>query len=141
MSLDPVPLHVMPSGRRFKRHPEFLVLHRLAGTVLPALLFPAVDPAGNTLADVLRIGIELDPAWLGERVEGLDSRSEFHLVIGDVWRAAEQFFLFALELQDSTPATRAGIALAGPIGIDRYRLQRNPVMFEVMRRWDEQRSV
>jgi hypothetical protein len=46
MALDPVPAHLMGLQRGIEALPQVDVLHRLLVGGLPAVLLPAVDPAG-----------------------------------------------------------------------------------------------
>src|SRR5262245_31269395 len=59
VSLHPVPFDVVPGGDRVELAPQVLVLHRLLVRGAPALPFPVVDPRGDALHHVDRVGVEL----------------------------------------------------------------------------------
>src|ERR1041384_3872538 len=53
---NPLPLYLMLRRQLVQPAPQILVLHRLLVSRFPSLAFPGMDPRGNSLLDVLRIG-------------------------------------------------------------------------------------
>src|ERR1017187_4595308 len=98
--------------------PQILVEDRLLGGGQPALAFPAVDPRGDAVFDVLRIGDHLHLALFAERLQPLNRRREFHAVIGSVLLRIPNLFLQIVEAQDGGPTAWPGIAEAGAVGDD-----------------------
>jgi hypothetical protein len=58
MALDPFPLDLVAAERGLEALPEFGVLDRLAVGRLPAVLLPAMDPAGDALPQILAVGVD-----------------------------------------------------------------------------------
>src|SRR5262245_28430748 len=119
---NPMPLYLMSRRRLVQAPPEILVLHRFLVSRFPTLAFPGVDPLGNALLDVLRIGMEPDPARALERLEGADHRHELHAVVGRRRLAATGLFFLILVSKNKTPSSRPGIPPAGAVGKDFHEL-------------------
>src|ERR1700722_15233569 len=64
MTLDPVPAHLVLVQRCIEPLPKIDVLDRLLVGGAPAVLLPAVDPAGDALPHILAVGVEIDGAGL-----------------------------------------------------------------------------
>ena len=124
MALDPVPAHLVRLQRGVEALPQFDVLDRLLVGGAPAVLLPAVDPAGDALPDILAVGVEIDRAGLLQRFQRRDRRHQLHAVVGGVRLAALQFLLDIAEFQDRAPAAGPGIARAGAVGVNDDRGQR-----------------
>src|SRR5688572_24105670 len=118
MAAHPVPLHLVRGGDLVQLLPQVDVLHRLLGGGLPAARLPHAQPLRDALLHVLRVGEEAHAAGAIERRKRLDHGGELHAVVGRVRLAAEELALGAVELEHGAPAARAGIALAGPVGVD-----------------------
>src|SRR4249920_3372362 len=72
VALDPVPAHFMRLQRVIEALPQLGVLDRLLVGGSPAVLLPAMDPAGDALADILAVGGEVDGAGLLQRLQRRD---------------------------------------------------------------------
>src|SRR5262249_8296957 len=114
----PMPLYLMLPGELVEAAPQVLVLDRLLVSRSPCLAFPGMDPLGNALLDVLRIGVKEYPARPLERLECADYCCQLHAVVGGGRLATPQLLFTALGTQDDTPAARPGIAPAGAVGED-----------------------
>src|SRR5690349_5194140 len=106
----------MTLGRLKQFLPQLRILDRLLVGSPPAIAQPAVDPLGNAVADIIAVGVKLDPAWLGESVEALDRRLELHPVVGCQRLAADDFLLPAAGANQRRPSAWAGISPAGTVG-------------------------
>src|SRR6185295_16339694 len=113
---NPMPLYLMSRRELVEAPPEILVFHRLLVSRFPSLAFPGVDPLGDALLNVLRIGMDVDPARALQRLEGADHRGELHPVVGGCGLAAEQFPFVILE--KNPPAARPRVSPAGAVGVD-----------------------
>src|SRR6476620_2749204 len=60
VAFDPVPAYLLRLQRGIEALPEVDILDRLLVGCAPAVLLPAVDPAGDALADILAVGGEVD---------------------------------------------------------------------------------
>jgi len=118
MAFHPAPVDLMPQRGRLQALPQLAVLYRIAASRLPVLADPARHPLGQTLPHILRIGIEHDVARLGQRLQPGNGRHQLHPVVGGVRLATAQFALVPLVAQQRRPATGAGIAEAGTVGVD-----------------------
>src|SRR5262249_19133447 len=81
----------------------------------PVLLLPAMNPGGNAIFHVFRVGDDLDLARFLERAQTFYSRCELHPIIGGVRRAAVHFPLMLAIPQNVRPSAGAGIAEARSI--------------------------
>ena len=90
-----------------------------------------MNPLGNAFAHVLTVQIQHHIAGTFQRRQRLNHRHQLHAVIGSAQLAAKQFFLRRTGLQQCAPATRAGIAFAGAVGIDHNLIQ----FFSLFARW------
>src|SRR5205809_7710376 len=82
VALDPVPFDSVARDGFQQFLPQVGILDRLAVGGAPAIALPAVDPAGDAVADVDAVGGQADATRLLERVEGLDRRLQLHAVVG-----------------------------------------------------------
>ena len=105
--------------------PQIDVLDRLLVGGAPAVLLPAVDPAGDAAAHIFAVGVEIDRARALQGFQRRDRRHQFHAVVGGVRLAAVQFLFVVAERQDRAPAARPRIAGAGAVGVDRDALVRS----------------
>src|SRR5262245_5741232 len=120
MALDPVPAHLVGLERGIEALPQLGILHRLLVRGAPAVLLPAMDPAGDALANILAVGGEVDDAGFLQRLQRGDRRHQLHAVVGGVRLAALQFLLDLAEPEDRAPAAGTGISGAGAVGEDRH---------------------
>ena len=69
-------------GGRVEPLPEVDVLDRLPVGGLPAVPLPALDPAGDAAAQILRVGVEIDRRRPLQRLQRRDRRHQLHAVVG-----------------------------------------------------------
>ena len=129
---DPAPGDLMSAGLHQHVHflPKVSVLDGLFGRRAPATRFPAMNPLGNALAHIFTVQVQIDLARPFERLQCLNHRHHFHAVIGGLAFATKQLFFNASGFEQNAPPAWAWIALAGPVGINVYRIQ---VLFSVFR--------
>src|SRR5258706_440852 len=77
-----------------------------------------MDPLGDALLDVLRIGIELHSARALERLERADHRGELHAVVGGGCLAAPELFFGIFKAKEDAPSARTRVAAAGAVAVD-----------------------
>jgi hypothetical protein len=114
----PTPHHIVARRGFVESAPQLAILHRLLVGRLPAVLFPARQPLGETVHDIAGIGVEHDGAGLLQRFQRLDGGHQLHAVVGGHALAAEDLLLVRAGAQDRTPAARPGIAAACAVGKD-----------------------
>src|SRR5205809_440764 len=117
-----MPAYLVPIGEGIELAPQIGVLDGLPGAGLPAILFPAVNPALDAFFHILRIRVDIDGAAAFQAFEGADYRGQFHPVVGGVRLAAEQLFGVSAPLEQRAPTARTGIAFARTVGVDRNRI-------------------
>ena len=117
MTLDPVPAHLVRFQRRVEALPEIDILDRLLVRRAPAVAFPVGNPRHDTVAQILTVGVDIDPARPLERLERRDRRHQLHAVIGGIELAAFEFLFAVAEREDRAPAPRTRIARAGAVGM------------------------
>ena len=82
VTFEPLPLDEVGLAGGVEIAPEVGIFHRLAVGGHPAPLAPGVNPLGDALAQVLRVGENDDFAGLLERAEGENGGAQFHAVVG-----------------------------------------------------------
>ena len=82
------------------------------------LRFQLLIQRHDAVAQILAVGVQIDPARPLQRFERGDRRHQLHAVVGGVRLAAFELLLVIAEGQDRAPAARAGIARAGAVGVD-----------------------
>src|SRR5258708_40099897 len=122
MSPHPHPLDLVRLHFLVEELPQVDILHRLLGRRAPAPRLPALDPFGDALLHILRIGVQHDARRALQRAQRLDHRGELHAVIGRRGLPAEELALLAVVLQHRAPPAGTRIALARAVGIDIDRL-------------------
>src|SRR5215831_4748194 len=133
MTAHPMPVHIVALDRSIEALPQIGVLDRLPVAGLPAVAFPALNPVGDSLAQILAVGMEIDIARALERFESHDGGRQFHPVVGCVRLAALELAGVAAPLQNCAPAARPRIARAGAVGMNDHAFTlhvsqcRNPV--------------
>ncbi|CAK0756462.1 hypothetical protein WCLP8_2750007 [uncultured Gammaproteobacteria bacterium] len=118
----PSKIDIVSETLRVQSLPQILVLNRAFGRCPPAVGFPAVNPLGDAVAQILAIGVQANLGLSAECFQRRNCRHQFHAVVGGRSLAAEQFlFNFAIA-QNRPPAAWAGIAATGTVGkdIDRF---------------------
>ena len=111
--------------------PQIRILDRFFIRCFPAVPLPVVDPAGDTLAHILGVGMQVDMAALVERIERLDCGHQLHAIVGGHGLATAQLLFRTATHQQCPPAARAGITPAGAIGINRNLFQVRLLSFEL----------
>jgi hypothetical protein len=113
---EPLPLHEVGLAGGIEFAPEVGIFHRLAVGGHPPPLAPGVNPLGDALAQVLRVGENDDFAGLLERAEGKNGGAQFHAVVGGGGFASRDGALVRAIAQNRRPTSRAGISEASAIG-------------------------
>jgi O-methyltransferase domain/Dimerisation domain len=93
MSSYPPPLDVVRCRGGGQGAPEVGVLDRLPVRGHPAVSFPALDPGGHAVQDVLAVGIQHHVACSRERGQRFDGSSQFHSLVRGRGCAAGQLAL------------------------------------------------
>ena len=123
MSLDPVPLHLVRVGQFGQPLPKGLVLDCLSVLCLPTAGKPTVDPLRDPLAEIARVGVQLNaaapipPIHVRQRGNG---SLYLHLVVGGVRRVPTEHDLTVLAVHDRRPSARSRVRVAATIGVDGY---------------------
>src|SRR3954452_1941143 len=123
MALGPDPFGLVTRYLLIQRHPQVLIHHRLLRRRHPAFPLPAVNPGGDPVLHVLRIGDHLHLAAHFQRAQTLDGRGQLHAIIRGVRRTTPQLFVMVAMAQDGRPTARTGIAEAGSVSNDLDFLQ------------------
>lgn len=116
VSLYPAPLDVELPAETIELLPELAVLDGGLRGRHPVFLFPTVDPLGDAVLDVAAVGVNDDGAGTADELQGFDDGREFHLVVGDVRRTAENFLRVGAPDEIGAPATDAGVAFGCAVG-------------------------
>jgi hypothetical protein len=98
--------------------PQVGIFNRFLAGGFPATGFPAVYPLGNAFLHVLRVGVHHNAARAFQQLQALYHRHQLHAVIGGAVLATEQLFFLPFVTQQHAPATGAGVAFAGTIGVN-----------------------
>ena len=101
--------------------PQIDVLHRLLVGGAPAVPLPAVDPLGDAVAQILRVGVEARPRRAASAPRAPRSRPSAPCGCWSSAARRPRSPLAVAPAQDRAPAARAGIAGAGAVGTDRPR--------------------
>ena len=83
------------SLRLVEAPPEVVVLDRLLVGGAPAVALPVGEPAGDAVAHILRVGVQLDAARALQRLQRRDRGHQLHAVVGGGRLAAAQLLLAA----------------------------------------------
>ena len=116
MSLHPTPLDVELSAETVELLPEFAVLDGGFRGGHPVLLLPTVDPLGDAVFDVTAVGVNDDGAGTTDELQGFDDGREFHLIVGDVRRTAENFLRMSAPDEIGAPTSDSGVAFGSAVG-------------------------
>src|SRR4051794_41312274 len=103
MALDPVPFDPVRLGGVEQFLPQLRILDRLTVRGSPAILQPAVDPTGDSVPHIDGIGVELDPAGAGQRLQAAYRPEPFHSVVGGPTLPARQLLLAPARANDHPP--------------------------------------
>lgn len=80
--LKPMPGDGVSRDKIVEFQPEWLIFDRFFVRGFPPVAFPIVNPLSDALAEVLRVGIEVNETRGFECLECFNSSLELHLVIG-----------------------------------------------------------
>src|SRR5258708_29915434 len=119
MTTHPMPMHRVATDRSVESLPQIGILDRLPGGGPPAVAFPAVDPIGDSLAQIFAVGMEIDIARALESLERHNGGHQLHAGVGRVCLAALELAGMAVPLPNDAPAARPRIARAGAVGMNR----------------------
>ena len=115
-----MPAHIVPADARGDHgnecFPEIAVFDRGAGAGFPAVFLPAVDPLGDTVDEVLAVGVDMDGVCIGGGTETHECAGEFHPIIGGVGSSAAVFVADGTVDNNSSPAAAARVAGTGTVG-------------------------
>src|SRR3954469_14736116 len=81
MAFDPVPFDSVWSGGLDQLLPQLRILDGFLIGRAPAVLPPLVDPAGDSVANIGAVGMELDSARPLERFEPANRGDQLHSVV------------------------------------------------------------
>jgi hypothetical protein len=118
VTLYPMPFDPMGRGGVDQFLPKLGILDRLLVGRPPSVLPPFVDPAGDPVADVIAVGVKLDPARLGKRLEPFDRSNKLHAIIGRQGLAAGDFAFLVAHSKERGPAPGTGVSAARTVGED-----------------------
>ena len=121
VTFHPMPFNRMSRDLGIQRLPKIHVLHGLFIRRAPVAFLPLMNPFGNSLSHVLRIGVKLHVAVSRQRREGSNRSRKFHSIVGGQRFAAVQLFTMRSVHQECAPTTRTRIAATRAIGVDGYR--------------------
>ena len=119
MTLEPLPGDVVLGRDPLKLSPQILVLDGLAVGRAPVVGFPARQPFGNTLTQILGIGEKRDVAGIFDGYKRRDGGLEFHAIVGCGRFASSQLAHVVAVSKQCCPTTRSGIPIAGSVGVNR----------------------
>ena len=127
VAANPVPIDLVALARGVEALPEIDILDGFFLRGLPAVRLPSGDPFGDAVSQILRIRVQVDRAAPFQRFQRRNCRHQFHAIVGRERLPAINLPLAPLVNQNSAPASRARIALAAAVGVDRddaFRLAR-----------------
>ena len=110
VAVDPAPVDRVARRAGVEPAPQVFVLDRLLVGGAPAVALPAVNPLRHAAAQILRVGVQLDRARAGQRLQRHDRRHDLHAVVGRQRLAAAQRLLALAPGEDRAPAAGAGVA-------------------------------
>lgn len=116
MTFDPMPFDLMLASGFVHGLPEVLILDRFLACGLPAVAFPFVNPAGDTVLEVPGVGVEIHMARLFEGTEGFHHSRKFHSIVCCVTGAPRKLLLYVLIAKDGTPTAWPRVARASAVG-------------------------
>jgi hypothetical protein len=74
-----------------------------------------MNPSGNAVLQVIRIGDNLHLALLLQCTQALYRRLQLHAIVGGLALGTVNLFLLVAKAQDARPAAGPGVADAGPV--------------------------
>ena len=103
---------------RIKALPKVDILDRLFVRGAQAIALPIADPGHDAVAQILTVGVQIDPAWFLERFKRRNRGHQLHAVVGRIRLAAFKLLLVVAKSQDSAPAAGSGISGTGTVGVN-----------------------
>jgi hypothetical protein len=88
----------------------------------PSTFFPSVDPLGNAVLHILRIGRHRHIAFFVQRPKALNGCRQLHAIIRCLRLASVQLFRVLAETQHARPAAFSRVPKTGPVGDQLYLL-------------------
>src|SRR5262245_8641047 len=117
----------MASDSCFEPLPQVCVLDRFLVRRSPAIALPLRQPCGDAVSQVRTVGVQPDRGWLGEALERLDGRHQFHPVIRGAFALAAAYLLGVGAVgEHRAPAAWPRVAAARAVGIE---LDDRPALF------------
>lgn len=133
MTFDMMPMHV-DVGVGNERFPQVFVFDRIAGTGLPAVFAPSVDPFGNPVDEILTICVDMNGMITRRLLESDECRGEFHPVIRCIDCAAAEFGCTAVVEDNGRPTATSRVAGTGAVGDNVGSIHAVPCTRVLMRR-------
>ena len=119
MALEPVKGYLMPFEQFSHAFPQVAVLYGFFCRSDPAPGNPALQPAvPNGFRDILGVCVQIDAAGFRQQLKSAQNRDDLHAIICGRGKAAGNFLPVLAETQHRRPAARAGVAEAGPVGMN-----------------------
>src|SRR5579884_187047 len=118
VTLHPMPFDAVRRDGFEQLLPQLGVLDRLLIRRAPAVALPVVDPAGDSVANILAVCVEMDSARPFQRLEALYGGEQLHPVVGRQRLATRYLALLVGHPQQRGPAAGAGIAAASAVRED-----------------------
>ena len=118
VTLHPMPFDSMRRTGVDKLLPELCIFHRLPVGGLPAVSPPPVDPLRHSVADIVAVGEQLDPARSLQGLERLDRGHQLHPIVGGQRFAAGQLEFLRSGTQKRAPSARTGVSAARSVTVD-----------------------
>ena len=117
--LDPVEVHGVVAAKVQQPFPKVGVQGGLFVSLYPALGLPGLGPAlFQRVDDVFGVGVKLHQTGLFQGFQRRNDPGQLHAVVGGVLLAAGKLLLKFSRLENDPPASGAGVARAGPVGVD-----------------------
>lgn len=113
---EPLPLDEVRLARGIEIAPEVGIFYGLTVGGHPPAHAPGVNPLGDALAQVLRVGEDNDLAGFFEGAQGENGGAQFHAVVGGGGLASRDGALVRAIAQNRRPTAWAGVSEASAIG-------------------------
>ncbi len=91
MPFDPMPVNAMELTSFIESQPQVPVFDRSASAGLPSVSLPFVDPIGDAVLEIARVGVDRQTAGPLEGADGFHYRRQFHSIVGGPGCAAGEF--------------------------------------------------
>ena len=121
MAAHPTPSRTNRGVELVESTPQVLVLHRLLGRGSPPISSPSLDPVGDAVLYVLRVGVQANGHGIREmpvtELQRFYHRRELHSIVGCFRLGPETLGVSVLVDDDKGPATRPRISVASAVGV------------------------